>query len=452
MKLLIVAPHRDRYPGDRRSRRFPALSAIHLAGLAPRGIDVRVVHEGIAPLDISDVGADLVALTATTADAPRMYELGDRLRARGHTVVMGGPHASLVPEEAARHADAVAVGEAERGFPRMIDDFGRGRLARFYRDPEGLPLDGLPTPRYDLLEEGFPFRAFVQATRGCPHHCTFCTLKALDRSYRTRPVAEVVRDIEAAGGRSWLQRKFVWFWDDNLTADRDYARALFRAVRPLRRWWWTQASIDVADDPDLVRLAAESGCLAVFVGIESFSADNLLSVGKRQNRVDRYRRAIGTFHRFGIAVHAGLIVGLDGDTVRDIRLLPEAVAELGIDLPFVNVLTPFPGTPLRRKMAREDRLLPAGWERHNAAGVTFVPRRMTPAELEEEYWAAHHSLYAPGATARRIGRTLGRLRLSTVVLNSYVNLLMSVQNVVNPDAPWVEDSVQDAGRRLEHAS
>jgi radical SAM superfamily enzyme YgiQ (UPF0313 family) len=451
MKVLIVSAWHDRHRGDERARGFPSLSAIHLAALCPTDVEVEVRHEHVRAVDPTTVDADLVAITSTTGGSGRMYALADALRARGHAVILGGPHASLCPEEALAHADAVAVGEAERSFPRMLQDFARGTLRGLYRQEPGLPLAGLPTPRYDLLEDAFLFRCFVQATRGCPFNCTFCTLKSLDDGFRVRPIPEVVRDIEACEGRTWLQRKMVWFWDDNLTGDRGYARALFAALRPLRRWWWTQASIDLANDPSLLRDAAASGCLAVFVGLESFTASNLLRVGKRQNRVAHYKRAVRAFHDAGIAVQAGIIVGLDDDTPETLRRVPDLVQEIGVDLAFLNLLTPFPGTGLRAELEREGRLLPCPRAHHDAAHVTHRPARMTPAELQRVYWETYHDLYTPLRTARRVLAGVHTRRLPAFLLNSYVDGLMAVQNFVRPDRPhdgeeqpWSDDSLASA--------
>jgi radical SAM superfamily enzyme YgiQ (UPF0313 family) len=450
VKVLIVSAWQDRFRGDERARRFPSLSAIHLAALCPNGVTVEVRHEHARAVDPEDVDADLVAITATTGGSGRMYELADRLRARGHSVILGGTHASLCPEEASAHADAVAVGDAELSFPRMLADFERGALRGIYRQEAGLPLSGLPTPRYDLLEESFRFRCFVQATRGCPFDCTFCTLKQLDRGFRARPVDEVVRDIEACDGRTWLQRKMVWFWDDNLTADRAYARRLFAALRPLRRWWWTQASIDVAQDADLLRLAAESGCLAVFVGLESFSASNLLQVRKGPNKVADYRRAIRAFHDAGIAVQAGIIVGLDDDTPETIRLIPEAVQALGVDLAFLNLVTPFPATPLRRELAAAGRLLDRPWSQHDAAHVTHRPARMTPGELERAYWAAYADLHSPRRAVQRLVGCTATRRLPAFLLNGYADGLMAFENLFRPDGPLAGESPEAESRDTTH--
>jgi radical SAM superfamily enzyme YgiQ (UPF0313 family) len=436
MKILIVSAWHDRYAGDERARAFPSLSAIHLAALCPPNTDVQVWHDQIKPLAPSDVDADLVALTSTTGNSGRMYALSDQLQERGITVILGGPHVSLVPYEALGHADAIAIGYAELSFPEMLHDFEQGRLKQIYRQPEEISLSGLPVPRYDLLEDKFLFRCFVQATRGCPFACTFCSLKAIDRGFRVRPVNEVIRDIQSCDGRNWLQRKFVWFWDDNLTANPSYAQELFTKLRPLKKWWWAQCSIDVAQDKDLLRLAALSGCIAVFVGIETFSEKNLIQVKKKQNQVEQYKKAVKAFHDAGILVHAGLVVGLDEDTEADLRRIPEAVSELGIDLPFVNLLTPFPNTSLRSQLEEEGRLLRTGWEEHNGASVTFVPRWMTVEELQQTYWDVHHELYSIGQTTHRMWESAWKRSLSGFTLNAYANALLSIQNLFHPDHQW----------------
>jgi radical SAM superfamily enzyme YgiQ (UPF0313 family) len=440
MKVLIVSAWRDRYAGDERARAFPSLSAIHLAALCPPGVEAQVWHDQVRALDPDQVNADLVALTATTGSSERMYGLADRLRARGAGVILGGPHVTLAPFEALRHGDAVAVGYAELTFPEMVRDYFRGRLRPIYRQPDDIPLAGLPVPRYDLLEDDFLFRCYVQATRGCPFTCAFCSLKTLDRRFRVRPVEEVLRDIRSCEGRNWLQKKFVWFWDDNLTADRSYARELFTKLIPLKKWWWAQCSIDVAEDRNLLRLAAKSGCLAVFVGIETFSEQNLTKIRKGQNKVHRYREAVRAFHDVGIAVHAGLVVGLDEDTDEGLRHLPRAVRDLDIDLPFVNLLTPFPQTPVRAELEREGRLRGRGWQDHNGVAVNFLPRWLTVGELEKNFWAIHHELHSPRETARRIRRSFRRVRSIGFGLNAYANALISMQNLLRPDHPWPRTS------------
>lgn len=435
MKLLTVSTWQPGHVGHERTRRLPPLTAVHLAGLCPSDVEVAAWHEQARPLEPDEVDADLVAITAMTTNAERAYRLAGELRARGIAVVLGGPHITLLPGEASAHADAVVTGEAERVFPRLIRDFQHGRMEKVYVGGSTGSLEGIPPPRHDLYEDIFPLRCYVQATRGCPWSCTFCTLKAYDHGFRARPVEDVIRDIDRCEGTTFLQKKFVWFWDDNLIGNRPYARELFRRLRPLKKWWWSQVSIDLAHDAETLRLAAESGCVAVFVGIETFSEENLLLVRKRQNKAARYRDAIKAFHDYGIAVSAGLIVGMEEDTVASIRRVPEIVDELGIDQPFLNILTPFPGTPLYESMRAEGRLLGRPWTEHTATNVTFEPRRMSVDELETAYWAARNRMATVPRFLRRLSLGALHLRMAALLVSAYADLLITAKNVVRPDGP-----------------
>lgn len=435
MKVLVVGAWQPRCLGDERARRLPPLTVVHLAGLCPDDVEVEVWHEQARPFQPEEVDADLVAITAHTSNAERAYGHARELRERGIAVVLGGPHVTLVPDDARPHADAIVTGEGDRVFPRLIDDFGKGRLESVYAGGNLRSLEDLPTPRYDLFEDHFPLRCYVQATRGCPWVCTFCALKAWDRSFRVRPVDDVIRDITRCEGSTFLQKKFVWFWDDNLIGNRPFARELFRRLRPLNKWWWSQVSIDLAKDEETLRLAAESGCAAVFVGIETFSEQNLQLIRKRQNKAARYRDAIRAFHDHGIAVNAGIIVGLDEDTPASIRRIPEIVDELGIDLPFVNILTPFERTPLRDSLRDEGRLLGRPWAEHNSVSVTYDPKRMSVDELESAYWETRRRLYSVPRFMRRFAIGASRLRLGALVMSAYSDFLISTGNFRRPDGP-----------------
>jgi radical SAM superfamily enzyme YgiQ (UPF0313 family) len=435
MKVLTVATWQPGHVGHERTRRMPPLTAVHLAGLVPPHIEVEAWHEQVRPLDPDAVDADLVAITSMTANADRTYRLAARLRARGIKVVLGGSHITLMPQEAVQHADAIVTGEADRAFPRLIRDFEKGRMEKVYAGGNDGSLDGLPPPRHDLYEDGFPLRCYIQATRGCPWQCTFCTLKAYDHGFRVRPVDEVIRDIERCEGKTYLEKKFVWFWDDNLIGNRPYARELFTRMKPMRKWWWSQVSIDLAKDERTLRLAADSGCVSVFVGIETFSEENLVRIKKKQNKAAKYREAMDAFHDHGITVSAGIIVGLDEDTPASIRRIPEIVDELGIDQAFCNLLAPFPGTALRKSMEQQDRLLGRPWEEHDTTAVTFLPAQMTPNELENAYWVARHRLASVPRFLKRRARAATRSSLGGMIMNSYADLLVTVRNAVHPDGP-----------------
>lgn len=420
MKVEIINCWQSRYRGERRTRLIPPLTAAHLAGLCPDWVDVSIRHEQVRDVDY-DTDADLIALSFMTGYAPHAYRVAERFRRRGKTVVLGGPHATLHPAEASRHGDAVVIGEAEVAWPRLLEDHRRGRMGRVYRAEEPHSLAGLPMPRYDLIERDFILNHYVQATRGCPFTCSFCCLKALEEGLRMRPIDDVVRDIVEYRGRNRLQRKVLWFWDDNLIGHRVYAKELFREMIPLGKWWLTKASVNMADDPELVRLAAESGCAGVFLGVETFSAENLKNVKKHQNKTDKYRQAIKMFHEHGIGVMAGLIVGFDDDTPESIRRIPEIVEDLGIDVPFLNISTPFEGTGLWDEVHGEGRILSSDWSLYNGMSVVFEPVSMSATELADGYLEVWEELVSVRRVLKRITHAPSSLRrlVASIGINGF---------------------------------
>jgi radical SAM superfamily enzyme YgiQ (UPF0313 family) len=253
----------------------------------------------------------------------------------------------------------------------MWADAALGQLKpRYVGTPRSLA--GLPTPRYDLLPKSFFIPRVVQATRGCPFACSFCSVPELNPGFRARPVEEVLRDLRYdAFDRAW-QRKVVWFWDDNLTADRHYATELLEAMVPLNRWWLTQASMDIAQDPALLDLMSASGCIGVFFGIETFGAESLKAAHKPQNQIARYRQAITALHQRGIAVMAGFVAGFDGD-------------------------------------------------HFNGYNVAFTPRRMSAEALLQAHRTLWRRAFAPRAVVRRIARAARYLRPGALLMATAMN-------------------------------
>lgn len=420
MKVDIIVVYVPRYERGHEIDFVPPITGIHLAALTPPPHRVRVIHQQLDPIPY-ETEADFIALSFFSGFAPEAYRLASHFRARGKLVVAGGPHATFWPEEALRHCDAVVVGEAESVWPQVLADAARGALQPVYRGAPQ-PLDGLPTPRYDLLSPRFVVRRVIQATRGCPFSCSFCSVPAVNPGFRMRPVAEVLRDVRYDAFPSWWQRKVVWFWDDNLTARRAYVKELLRGMAPLNKWWLTQASMDIARDPELLDLMRASGCIGVFFGIESFGPESLEDANKRQNRVDYYASCIQAVHRRGIAVMAGFIAGLGGDSPESIRAMADRLDEIGVDVPFLSILTPYKGTPLYDRLEEEGRLLPdRGWQFYNGYNVAFQPAGMSPGEL----LAAHRQLwrraFSPGQVARRIARAARDLRPGALLLTLAMN-------------------------------
>jgi radical SAM superfamily enzyme YgiQ (UPF0313 family) len=439
MKIDIIVVYTQRYKHGHEVNFVPPITGIHLAALTPAHHCVRVIHQQVEPIPYN-TDADLIALSFFSGFAPEAYRLAREFKRHGKIVVAGGPHATFWSDECLAHdCDAVVIGEVESVWAKLLDDAERGTLQKKYF---GTPtsLENIPTPRYDLLSPRFFVRRVIQATRGCPFACSFCSVPSVNPGYRMRPVADVMRDVQATEGTEiaeknkkffvpparfvaeFLQRKVVWFWDDNLTARRAYVKELLRAMIPLKKWWLTQASMDIAQDPELLDLMQASGCIGVFFGIESFGKESLLEANKRHNRVEYYRECIDKVHRRGIAVMAGFIAGFDGDTSASIAQMADRLYEIGVDVPFLSVLTPYKGTPLFDKLEEENKLLKdRGWQFYNGYNVAFQPRNMSADELLNAHRALWRTAFSPLYVARRIARGALQLRVGALFLSLAMN-------------------------------
>jgi len=408
MKIMLIAPASGKWRNVGRSRwfggrtfRFSLLSLLSVAAETPAGVDLRIVDEQIEDIPWDD-DVDLVGITCMTALAPRAYEIAARFRERNVRVVLGGVHPTLNPSEAARHADAIVVGDAEGVWSRVVADARGGRLNGVYRRQGQATLNGLKRPRYDLLRRGrYATAHAVQATRGCPHECDFCAVSAFHgHTQRRRPVEEVVAEVGA------IPSRFFIFVDDNLTAERDYAAQLFRALAPLRKQWVTQSTLAVAQDAELVRLAAAAGCVGLFVGLETFSERNLESVNKTCHRVEEYRRSIRVLHSHGIGVEAGIVFGFEADRKEVFAATLSLLDRLEVDVIQASIFTPLPGTP--RYEAMQTRILDRDWGHYDFHHVVFRPRHLTPRELQDGHDWVTREFYRPWRIVRRVLRHVRR--------------------------------------------
>lgn len=420
MKIDIIVAYVQRYAFGHEKHFVPPITGIHLAALTPQEYEVRVIHQQVEqPSEETD--ADLVAISFFSGFAPEAYRLAQRYRVQGKTVIGGGPHVTFAADEALHYFDSILIGEAESEWVTMLRDFGAGRLRPIYKGtPTG--LDDVPTPRYDLLPNAFFVTRVVQATRGCPFTCSFCTVPTLNPGFRTRPVEKIVQDIQYNNFRHWWQRKIVWFWDDNLTINRKFARQLLQAMVPLKKWWLTQASMDIAKDADLLDLMQRSGCIGIFFGIESFGKESLKDAHKQQNKAEKYAENIAELHQRGICVMAGFISGFDGDSAVTIKEMAHRLYEAGVDVPFLSILTPFRGTVAYNKMVDEDRMLTQrGWEFYNGYNVTFKPNQMSPAELLEAHRALWREAFSFKYSFLRVIRSARYLRLGAFLMCLFMN-------------------------------
>lgn len=403
MNVEIINAWESQYEGLEKNIAFAPLTSPYLAALFPPDVNVTICDEQIRQIDY-DIDVDLVAITYLISNAPHAYNIADRFRKRGTPVIMGGFHASFLPEEALEHADSVVVGEAEDIFSEIIKDLKQGALKRIYKATKLHSLKGIPVPRYDLIGKDYILTHPVQATRGCPYKCSFCSIISFYPSLRTRPIDEVLRDITCFEGRNYLQNKMLMFMDNNLISNKKYAKELFKKMKPLKKWWWSQVSIDMVKDKELMKLAAESGCISCTIGIESFSQEALKNIGKRQNKISEYKNAIKTFHDYGIYVTATFIIGFDEDTVESIKKMPGIIQEIGVDMPFIYILTPFYGTRLFDQLNEDNRIITKNWSHYDAFNSVFRPRNMSAYELDSLYLEIWKETYSTPNTFRRIFR------------------------------------------------
>jgi len=402
LKILLVYPSRHLPPTDRKKAfaLFPPMSLAAIAALTPPDVELRFVDESFEEVDI-DERVDLVAISAMTAVAPRSYYLAREFRKRGVPVAMGGIHPTVLPQEAARYVDAVVVGEAEGTWPQLLEDLRHGRLQDLYSHRGTFPeLDGVPLPRRAIFDK-YPyfFRSALQSARGCPFDCHFCSVtRFFGRTYRMRPVDQVVEEA-----RQLRSNKLLFFADDNIVGNPARAKELFRALRPLKIVWAGQSSITLAKDEELMRLAAESGCAALFIGFESLSSDNLLGVGKKINVTQEFEASIRKIQSYGINVEGAFIFGFDNDDPS----VFERTVEFGVRNKLVGanyaVLTPLPGTKLFAEMAAAGRIFDHDWTNYDAESVVFYPKRMTPEQLAEGYVWANREFHSYASIYRRLG-------------------------------------------------
>jgi radical SAM superfamily enzyme YgiQ (UPF0313 family) len=402
--LLIHATDHSLLLAEQPPYPFPVLGVITVAALFPKDWEVEVIDEAIEPVHLGSK-ADLVGISTLTLDAYHAYELADCFRARGIPVLMGGMHPSALPEEALKHADAVVVGEAEGMFQRLLLDFERGQMKGIYKNQSLPELGEIPRPRFDLLRPKHrQILHSVQATRGCPNDCEFCSVTPFfGYQYRLRPVQDVVADLQTSLEKG--SSKTVFFVDDNIAGRVDYAKDLFQALIPLKIKWGSFASVTMTRDRELMRLASHSGCIELFIGFESLYQDNLDVSRKSWVRADSMKEYIKIFHDYGIIIESAFIFGHDGDRKDVFRRTVDFIQETGIQVPVFGILTPYPATRLRARFEKEGRLLPEAkdWRLYDGSHVLFKPILMAPDELEEGFlWAKKYC----AAPRKILGRML----------------------------------------------
>src|SRR5512142_1080859 len=381
-KLLFITASSPEIIQVRRARvlNFQQITMPYLSAFVPPGWQVAHVDEAVSPVDLR-AGADLVAITFHTPSAFHVYEIADAYRRRGIPVALGGPHVTLLPDEAQAHADVIFVGEAEETWPRFLCDFEAGVYAARYECGLAPSLEQAPAARKDLYHRRDYTAGRLFATRGCSFNCDFCVIALMyRRRVRKRPVKAVAAEYASFHGR------VIIFWDDNLANDPEYAKSLFRATAPSRKWWSSQVSIRAAEDEEFLELAARSGCKQLFIGLESVSQASMDEVHKGFNRPEQYARLIERIHAHGMAVQAGIVFGFDHDRESIFEETLDFLEQAGVQNATFNILTPYPGTTLFARLEAEGRILTRDWRLYNGrANVVYQPRHMSPDVLRDGY-------------------------------------------------------------------
>ncbi len=386
-KLLIIVLFQnlgDEHPYYARSP-APPLPGILLAGMTPPIVDVKVHHEMVRPIDYG-TDADFIALSFMDYLAPHAYEVARRFRSRGKIVVGGGKFVSTHPDEAQPHFDSLLVGEAQEVWPRMVRDLVEGELLpRYEADP--LPsLRGIPTPRYDLVEREFATPIVTEASRGCPHPCTYCALNIRRAPFRPRPVDDVIADLSRTSMLPWHKRKMAMLLDNNLGGDLPWAKELLRKIVPLHFWGiGVQFSIECLRDEEFVDLLARAHCRMAFIGMESLNQESLAGVRKKQNNVQEYKEAFARLHRRGILTFAGYMFALDEDTEAFYDALPGRLEEVGVSVILPSLAIPIYGTPLHRQMLDEGRIIDFDLSHYDGDHLLFRHRILSEGQIRNAY-------------------------------------------------------------------
>jgi len=377
----------------------PSLALTSIAGATPPDWEVAYWDENLLQGPPPwEPFPQVVGITVHLTFADRAYALARWYRDRGAKVIMGGLHALSCPEEVAPHADAVVVGDGVQVWADVLRDFEAGTLRPVYRGSYRRPYRDDPPPRRDLLpRRGFLTTTSLIATRGCHNRCGFCYLATdgLTMPYQVRDVEQVVAEFR--GDR----QPYAVFVDNNLGSRPDYLRTLCLALRPLGVIWSAAVTIDVTDDPSLVRAMALAGCTGVFVGFESLADENLADARKKTPRTADYARRVALLHDHGIQVNGSFVLGFDHDRPDVFEKTVAWIEEARLECATFHILTPYPGTPLFRQIESEGRLLHKDWSRYDTSHVVFRPRHMTPEELSEGYARCYERLFSHGSIWRR---------------------------------------------------
>jgi radical SAM superfamily enzyme YgiQ (UPF0313 family) len=394
-KILFIQP--TQYGADKKLCKqtkihLPGLVFPLLAAMTPDHWEIQVCIEVVDEVDF-DSDADIIGIGTMGYTMYRGLEIAREFRKRGKLVVMGGYMASMVAKKAIEFVDSVVVGDAEKSYPQLLRDFEKsGKIKPIYDMPVD-KLDGLPIPRYEFLtEKPIGNMLPVQAGRGCPHTCSFCSIACLYKGrYLTRPIDEVVRDIQAVRG---LGFKRFYLLDDNIVSNPRYLETLCKEIEPLKMNWGSQCSLHLAKRPNLLKAVRRAGCDMISVGVESITQEGLNKLGKSWLKVNEHRKLISTLSQAGILVSTEMMIGTDSDTEESIRATYDFIQDTKIPIPRFYILTPLPGSALYDQYRSQDRLVTEDWQKYDGSQCVHRPEKINPEKLTEMYWWLYRKVFS----------------------------------------------------------
>jgi len=442
MKILLIQPkRRARYHYSKNYKAFiPPLILPVLAGLTPKDIDVELCDESIDEVNFN-TDADLIGITGITSQINRGYEIADIFKKKGKKVVMGGIHVSAMPHEAKNHADSVLIGEAEDLWETIIEDFRYSRMKREYKSDTYTDLRKVVIPRYELLKlnryrkstgTNIP-RLPIQASRGCPFNCKFCSVtKFWGPKIRTKPLENVEKELLRI--RS-LGTNRIFFTDDNFIANINYTRSLIELLKKHNFSWLCQVSTNIFQYEDLIVDMGKAGCSMVYIGIETFSEENLNNINKKFNKMTDYEKLFSLFNKCNIRVTASMMIGLDGDTRETLEEMVRMLIRLKVSYAQFYLLMLLPGTHMREQFIKENRIIDQNWDHQDGTVVTFQPKSFQSEELQNYYWELYKKFYSYDSMIRRIF-TLANLKngINSILVPLKSNLYFSqkLKNGLHP--------------------
>jgi radical SAM superfamily enzyme YgiQ (UPF0313 family) len=432
MKLTLIilntwhADIKNDWFGFKRRGGYAPLTLRILSSLIPKELNVEVDFrdENIERIDFDRIDADMVGISVLTPNAPRAYRISDSLRSRGITVVLGGYHVTVMPNEALNHADSVVTGYAEKSFPMLLRDFVSGNLKKTYSEPfeesfiSHRPMAHNP-PNYGkryLLPDA------IETTRGCNNCCNFCVIPTFNNRYVQKPVSAVVEEIR------FLQSKRIVFLDFSPFENYDHAMELFDALKPLKIKWYSCLTTRVAENHELMEQAAQSGCRGVLIGFESINTSSLANGNKLFNKPHEYTKITTNLQKLKILVLGSFIFGFDEDDSTVFKNTLDFIAESKIDLLHYAIVTPFPGTKLFERLKADNRILTYDWAKYDGTRVVYTPAKMTAGELQNGFFNIYKKSHTLPSIFRRMANNQSNfmVKLATnmgfrLYINSFIN-------------------------------